>query len=105
MSDKKEGQQGLNIELSEEVAEGTYSNLAIITHSPSEFIFDFVRIMPGVPKGRVKSRIVMTPEHAKKLMRALNDNISKYENGIGKIREDNHVNNIPLNFGGPDTQA
>ena len=105
MSDKKEGQQGLNIELSEEVAEGTYSNLAIITHSPSEFIFDFVRIMPGVPKGRVKSRIVMTPEHAKKLMRALNDNISKYENVIGKIREDNHVNNIPLNFGGPDTQA
>ena len=105
MSDKKESQQGLNIELSEEVAEGTYSNLAIITHSPSEFIFDFVRIMPGVPKGRVKSRIVMTPEHAKKLMRALNDNISKYENGIGNIREDNHVNNIPLNFGGPDTQA
>ncbi|MDG2369501.1 MAG: DUF3467 domain-containing protein [Flavobacteriales bacterium] len=105
MSDKKEGQQGLNIELSEEVAEGTYSNLAIITHSPSEFIFDFVRIMPGVPKGRVKSRIVMTPEHAKKLMRALKDNISKYENVIGNIREDNHVNNIPLNFGGPDTQA
>jgi hypothetical protein len=61
--------------------------------------------MPGVPKGRVKSRIVMTPEHAKKLMRALKDNISKYENVIGNIREDNHVNNIPLNFGGPDTQA
>ena len=79
MSDQKENQKGLNIELSEEVAEGVYSNLAIITHSPSEFIFDFIRIMPGVPKGRVKSRIVMTPEHAKKLMRALNDNISKYE--------------------------
>jgi hypothetical protein len=105
MSEKKEGQQGLNIELSEEVAEGVYSNLAIITHSPSEFIFDFIRIMPGVPKGRVKSRIVMTPEHAKKLMRALNDNISKYEKNIGNIREDNNINPIPLNFGGPDTQA
>mgnify|MGYP002019005655 CR=1 FL=1 len=79
MSEKKENHQGFNIELSEEVSEGTYSNLAIIQHSSSEFIFDFVRIMPGVPKGKVKSRIVMTPEHAKKLMRALNDNISKYE--------------------------
>jgi len=104
MSDQKENQKGLNIELSEEVAEGVYSNLAIITHSPSEFIFDFIRIMPGVPKGRVKSRIVMTPEHAKKLLRALNDNISKYEDAIGSIREDDHIN-IPLNFGGPETQA
>ena len=105
MSEKKENQQGLNIELSEEVAEGVYSNLAIITHSPSEFIFDFIRIMPGVPKGRVKSRIVMTPEHAKKLLKALNDNISKYENVIGSIREDEHTSTIPLNFGGPATQA
>jgi|TARA_B110000014_G_C20026797_1_gene533029 hypothetical protein len=104
MSDQKENQKGLNIELSEEVAEGVYSNLAIITHSPSEFIFDFIRIMPGVPKGRVKSRIVMTPEHAKKLLRALNDNISKYEDAIGSIREDDQIN-IPLNFGGPETQA
>ena len=104
MSDKKENQNGLNIELSEEVAEGVYSNLAIITHSPSEFIFDFIRIMPGVPKGRVKSRIVMTPEHAKKLLRALSDNISKYEDGIGSIREGDPIN-IPLNFGGPETQA
>lgn len=105
MSEKKENQQGFNIELSEEISEGTYSNLAIIQHSSSEFIFDFVRIMPGVPKGKVKSRIVMTPEHAKKLMRALNDNISKYESNIGSIREDNRINPIPLNFGGPDTQA
>ena len=104
MSDQKENQKGLNIELSEEVAEGVYSNLAIITHSPSELIFDFIRIMPGVPKGRVKSRIVMTPEHAKKLLRALNDNISKYEDAIGSIREDDQIN-IPLNFGGPETQA
>ena len=105
MTEKKDKQPGLNIELSEEVAEGVYSNLAIITHSPSEFIFDFIRIMPGVPKGRVKSRIVMTPEHAKKLLRALNDNISKYEDVIGTIREDDHMNTIPLNFGGPTTQA
>ncbi len=105
MSDKKENKKGLNIELSEEVAEGVYSNLAIITHSPSEFIFDFIRIMPGVPKGRVKSRIFMTPEHAKKLLRALNDNISKYEDSIGSIREDNHINPMSLNFGGPETQA
>ena len=61
-------QKGINIELSEEVAEGIYSNLAIITHSSSEFILDYIRIMPGVPKGKVKSRIVMTPEHAKKLL-------------------------------------
>ena len=86
MSEEKK-QQGINIELSEEVAEGIYSNLAIITHSSSEFIFDYIRIMPGVPKGKVKSRIVMTPEHAKKLHRALSDNISKYENNHGKIKE------------------
>jgi hypothetical protein len=106
MSDNKEEKKGgLNIELSEETAEGVYSNLAIITHSSSEFIFDFIRIMPGVPKGKVKSRIIMTPEHAKKLLRALNDNISKYEAAIGSIREDDKLASIPLNFGGPATQA
>ena len=96
MSDQKENQKGLNIELSEEVAEGVYSNLAIITHSPSEFIFDFIRIMPGVPKGRVKSRIVMTPEHAKKLLRALNDNISKYEKKYNKIKDFDEFPKFPL---------
>lgn len=80
-NEPKEGQ--LNIELSEEVAEGTYSNLAIITHSTSEFIIDFIRIMPGVPKAKVKNRILMTPEHAKRLMRALADNVSKYEAQFG----------------------
>ena len=64
MAEEKK-QQGINIELSEETAEGVYSNLAIITHSSSEFILDYIRIMPGVPKGKVKSRIIMTPEHAK----------------------------------------
>ena len=69
----------LNIELSEEIAEGTYSNLAIITHSNTEFVLDFIRVMPGVPKARVKSRIVLTPEHAKRFLRALEDNVEKFE--------------------------
>ena len=74
----------LQIELKEEVAQGTY--LAIITHSTSEFIVDFVRIMPGLPKAGVQSRIVMTPEHAKRLMYALQDNVAKYEHNFGPIR-------------------
>ena len=81
MSEEKK-QDGLNIELSEEVAEGTYSNIAIINHSPSEFVVDFIQMMPGVPKAKVKSRIILTPQHAKRLMKALNDNISKF---IGQI--------------------
>ena len=76
----------LQIELNEEVAQGTYANLAIITHSTSEFVFDFVRILPGLAKAGVKSRIVMTPEHAKRLMYALQDNVNKYEHNFGAIR-------------------
>ena len=76
----------LQIELKEEVAQGTYANLAIITHSTSEFIVDFVRIMPGLPKAGVQSRIVMTPEHAKRLMYALQVNVAKYEHNFGPIR-------------------
>ena len=105
MNDQNQQEQGLNIELSEEVAEGVYSNLAIITHSTSEFVLDFIRIMPGVPKAKVKSRVVMTPEHAKRLMRALADNIAKYESVHGVIREDEMANQVPLNFGGPTTEA
>ena len=75
MSEEKKQQEGLNIELSEEVAEGTYSNIAIINHSPSEFVIDFIQMMPGVPKAKVKSRIILTPQHAKRLMKALNNNI------------------------------
>jgi len=104
MAEEKK-QQGINIELSKETAEGVYSNLAIITHSSSEFILDYIRIMPGVPKGKVKSRIIMTPEHAKKLHRALSDNLAKYEGSYGKIKESEQLGNIPLNFGGPTTQA
>lgn len=94
----------LNIELSEEVAEGTYSNLAIITHSPSEFVIDFIKVLPGIPKARVKSRILLTPQHAKRLMMALTENIAKYEQLHGKIKEA-EINALPLNFGGPKGQA
>ena len=94
----------LNIELSEEIAEGIYSNLAIITHSNSEFVIDFIKMMPGVPKAKVKSRIVLTPQHAKRLMKALVDNVQRYEQMNGKIK-DSEINAIPLNFGGPTAQA
>lgn len=94
----------INIELSEEIAEGIYSNLAIITHSQSEFVVDFIKLMPGVPKAKVKSRIVLTPQHAKRLVKALNDNIQRFEQTHGKIK-DADVNALPLNFGGPTAQA
>lgn len=81
----EEKKQQLDIELNHEVAQGIYANLAIITHSSSEFIVDFVRIMPGIPKAEVKSRIILTPEHAKRLMFALQENIRKYEQVNGKI--------------------
>ncbi|HPH63447.1 MAG TPA: DUF3467 domain-containing protein [Paludibacteraceae bacterium] len=92
----------VSIELNEEVAEGVYSNLAIISHSSSEFVVDFVRIMPNAPKAKVKSRVILTPEHAKRLLMALQDNIAKYEMQYGPIRkpEPNEPNNpIPINFG------
>lgn len=94
----------INIELSEEMAEGIYSNLAIITHSNSEFVVDFIRIMPGVPKAKVKSRIILTPEHAKRLFMAMGDNITKYEELNGTITF-NETPPIPMNFGGPTGQA
>ena len=77
--------QGLNIELSEEVAQGNYSNLAIISHSTSEFIVDFATILPGITKAKVKSRIILTPEHAKRLLLSLQENITRYESAMGKI--------------------
>ena len=87
MENEKQNQNGqLQIELSEEVAQGIYANLAILTHSTSEFILDFVRILPGLPKAGVQSRIIMTPEHAKRLMFALQDNLIKYEQNFGPIR-------------------
>ncbi|MEW6702681.1 MAG: DUF3467 domain-containing protein [Bacteroidota bacterium] len=80
--------QQINIELGEKEAEGIYSNLAIITHSPAEFVIDFTRVVPGVPKARVLSRIITTPQHAKMLLRALKDNIDKFESRFGEIKID-----------------
>ena len=104
MSEEKK-QDGLNIELTEEVAEGTYSNIAIINHSPSEFVVDFIQMMPGVPKAKVKSRIILTPQHAKRLMNALNDNISKFQAQHGEIKDIDPTGGIPINFGGPTAEA
>jgi len=89
----------INIEISDEVGEGIYSNLAIITHSPAEFIVDFVKMMPGVPKAKVKSRIILTPQHAKRLYKALKENVSKYEAIHGEIRDSE--GEIPFNMGMP----
>jgi Protein of unknown function (DUF3467) len=102
MADNKQGQQGpaVNIELSEDIAEGIYSNLAIISHSNAEFVVDFIRMMPNMPKAKVKSRIVLTPQHAKRLMAALRENIQKYEMQFGKIEEDASPM-PPMNFGAP----
>ncbi|MCW9038265.1 DUF3467 domain-containing protein [Altibacter sp.] len=101
MADQKnpKQQQGqINIELDETVAQGIYSNLAIINHSVSEFVVDFVTIMPGVPKSKVKSRIILTPQHAKRLVKALNDNVQRFEKAHGEIK-DYQQPSIPINFG------
>lgn len=105
--EEKKQKNQINVELKEDVAQGIYSNLAIITHSPSEFIVDFIRIMPGISKAEVKSRIILTPEHAKRLMFALKDNIAKYESVHGPIKQAEGQGDkmIPLNFGGPTAQA
>src|ERR1700760_4264812 len=98
-------QNQINIELTEEIAEGVYANLAMIAHSNSEFVIDFIRLMPGVPKAKVKSRIVITPEHAKRLLAALKDNIKKYEEVFGDIKQSDDVPKFPLNFGGTMGEA
>ena len=92
----KKGQ--INIEIDEKVAEGTYSNLAIINHSVSEFVVDFINIMPGSPKAKVKSRIILTPQHAKRFLKALSDNVHRFEQNHGEIK-DYEQPPIPLNFG------
>ncbi|PKR80078.1 DUF3467 domain-containing protein [Brumimicrobium salinarum] len=104
MEDNNNKENKINIELPENVADGVYSNLAVITHSQSEFVCDFVQIMPGVPKGKVNSRVIMTPENAKRLLNALHDNIQKYEANAGKI-SDNNNDVPPINFGTPPTEA
>ena len=105
MADEKKNQKKgqINIELDEKVAEGIYSNLAIINHSVSEFVVDFVNIMPGAPKSKVKARIILTPQHAKRLVKALGDNVSRFEKAHGVIK-DYEQPPMPLNFG-PTGQA
>lgn len=103
MQDKKNPQNQLNIELPDDIAEGTYSNLAIITHSPTEFIVDFIKMMPGTPKAKVKSRIILTPQHAKRLMKALKENVSKYEAMHGEIKD--MEGDMQLNLGMPPAMA
>ena len=102
---QKKKKDGLNIELTEEVAQGVYSNLAIINHSPSEFVIDFIQMMPGVVKAKVKSRVILTPQHAKRLMKALSDNINKFENQHGNIKDVDPNGGVPVNFGGPTPLA
>lgn len=103
MSEQNQPNQ-LNIEISEEVAEGSYANLAIITHSHAEFVIDFVNVMPGTPKSKVKSRIILTPQHAKRFMKALTDNVEKYEAMNGTIKDLEEMQ-LPMSFGGPTAQA
>ena len=104
MADTHQPGNQLNIEISEEVAEGEYANLAIITHSHAEFVIDFVNVMPGTPKSKVKSRIILTPQHAKRFMKALTENVARFETANGKIQDLEEVQ-LPMNFGGPTAQA
>jgi hypothetical protein len=108
MADKKNQVPPTNqidIELSEEMAEGIYANLAMIAHSGGEFIVDFIRLMPGLPKAKVKSRIILTPEHAKRLVAALQENIQRYEASFGKIKQVDDALSFPMNFGGTIGEA
>ena len=106
MSDNKQKPNEINIELPEEIAEGIYANLSIISHSNSEFVLDFIRMVPNVPKAKVKSRVIMTPQQTKRLMFALRENIKRYENANGVIKEvDVNTAPFPMNFNTPKGQA
>ncbi len=99
---QKEGQ--INIELPEDKAQGVYSNLVAINHSPTEFVVDFIQMMPGVPKAKVQSRVILTPEHAKRLLQALGENVTRYEQNFGNVKT-HEPPQVPLNFGGPTGEA
>lgn len=106
MAEKAKDQENqINIELSEEIAEGEFANLAMIAHSSSEFVIDFIRLMPGFPKAKVKARIVITPEHAKRLLSALNENIERYESNFGTIKHSQEIPTFPMNFNGTIGEA
>ena len=102
--EEKKIEQTINIDLPADVADGVYSNLAMITHSPSEFIVDFIRMMPGLPKAKVQSRIILTPQHAKRLLKALTENIERYESVHGRIKDDDGAT-IPYNNMSPLAEA
>ena len=95
----------INIELPEDIAEGQYANLAMIAHSSSEFVIDFIRLMPGLPKAKVKASIVITPEHAKRLLAALADNVERFEQTFGPINSQPEMPSFPMNFGGTMGEA
>jgi hypothetical protein len=102
---EKNNENQVNIELSEDIALGIYSNLAVITHSHTEIVSDFIQLMPGMPKGKVRSRVIMTPQNAKRFMKAMIENIQKFEQTFGVI-DDSDPNQIPnMNFGTPTTEA
>ena len=106
--DARDGGNQLNIELSGEMAEGVYSNLAVITHNPTEFVVDFIQVVPNVPKARVKSRVILSPHHAKRLLAALTDNVGKYERQFGEIREPDQRQRPgfpPMTFNAPAGEA
>lgn len=102
MEDKGQGNQ-LNVEISEDVASGEYANLAIINHSATEFVLDFIQVMPGVPKAKVRSRVILAPQHAKRILHAMKENVRRYEEAHGTI-QDLEMPSVPLNFG-PTGQA
>ena len=104
MQNNEQPQNQLNIELTEEMSEGVYSNLAIITHSTAEFVLDFINVMPNAPKAKVKSRVILAPQHATRLMKALVENVKKFEQVHGAIK-DIEQNALPMQFGGPTGQA
>ncbi len=105
MDDPKKQKNQINIELPEDIAEGVYANLAMISHSPSEFVVDFIRLVPNVPKAKVKSRIILTPQHAKRLLKALADNLQKYEAQFGAVDGSDSPPFPPFNFNTPKAQA
>lgn len=107
MDQKPKNKKGkpIEIELDKEETTGTYSNLVMITHSPSEFVFDFISMMPGVPKAKVVKRMVLTPDHAKRLANALNENIRKYEKENGQIKSKKEKFDMPFNYRGPKPEA
>ena len=96
----KSEKNNINIELDENTAQGSYSNLVIVNHSPTEFVLDFINVMPGSPKAKVRSRIILTPQHTKRFLKALEENLSKYESSFGDVKNLQR-DVLPINFGGP----